>query len=273
MESNITLNDDIGYSKTGSEEPKYATYKWNFGDETPEVTGFAPGAPALNSPETSPCELPWKAPCDASTFHSYQYGGTYEVTFTVTDTGGNEATYTSPITVEGPPRPTPPPPPPPPAVVVPGPPGPASKPAVPNPVATAAIVSTSLVKTLRNGLVIRYSVNEQVAGRFEVLLDSSIAKRIGLHGPLATGLAKGTPPQIVIAKAILVTTKGGRNTVKILFGKRHRRAPAPAAQGNALDQADRPQRIVAEPRDHDGAEHRHPEPLTSDYSPGQWRAT
>jgi len=80
-------------------------------------------------------------------------------------------------------------------------------------------VSTSLVKTLRNGLVIRYSVNEQVAGRFEVLLDSSIAKRIGLHGPLATGFAKGTPPQIVIAKAILVTTKGGRNTVKILFGK------------------------------------------------------
>ncbi len=108
MESDITLNDDIGYSKTGVEEPKYATYRWNFGDETPEVTGLAPGAPSLNSPETSPCELPWKAPCAASTFHSYQYGGTYEVTLTVTDTGGNKATFTSPITVHGEPKPQPP---------------------------------------------------------------------------------------------------------------------------------------------------------------------
>ena len=44
---------------------------------------------------------------------------------------------------------------------------------------------------LRSGLVVRYSVNEQVAGRFEVLLASSIARRIGLHGAPATGLAKG----------------------------------------------------------------------------------
>jgi hypothetical protein len=33
-------------------------------------------------------------------------------------------------------------------------------------------------------------------------------------------LPPGTAPQIVIAKAILITTKGGRNTVKILFGKK-----------------------------------------------------
>jgi len=214
MESDITLNWGTAYT-ANAPKPTYATYKWNFGDGSPEVSGFAPGAP--------PCsEVPWLSPCAASVFHSYQYGGTYNVTLTVTDVGGNTASVEHAITVEGPPRPTPPPPPPPPAVVVPGPPGPlppSSKPPVPNPVATAAIVSTSLVKTLRNGLVIRYSVNEQVAGRFEVLLDSSIAKRIGLHGPLATGFAKGTPPQIVIAKAILVTTKGGRNTVKILFGK------------------------------------------------------
>ena len=63
MESDITLDDDIGYSKTGVErQPKYATYKWNFGDELAEVTGVAPGAPSLNSPETSPCDVPWKAP-------------------------------------------------------------------------------------------------------------------------------------------------------------------------------------------------------------------
>jgi len=52
-----------------------------------------------------------------------------------------------------------------------------------------------------------------------VLLAASIARKIGLHGPAATGLAKGTPAQIVIAKDILVTTKGGRNTVKIKFSK------------------------------------------------------
>jgi hypothetical protein len=98
-------------------------------------------------------------------------------------------------------------------------PGVAAKPPVPSPVATAATVSKSLSQVLRGGLVVRYSVNEQVAGRFEVLLASSIAKRIGLHGAPATGLAQGTAPQIVIAKAILVTTKGGRNTIKILFGK------------------------------------------------------
>ncbi len=242
MESDITLNDDIGYSKSGAEQAKYASYTWNFGDETPTVTGFAPGAPSANSPATSPCALPWEPPCAASTFHSYQYGGTYEVTLTVTDTGGNKATFTSPITVNGPGKPskeggsdggsggsggT----------GVPGSSSPASsttgsainpgsatpgvavKPPVPSPVAAAASVSKSLAQVLRGGLVVRYSVSEQVAGRFEVLLASSIAKRIGLHGAPATGLPRGTAPQIVIAKAILVTTKGGRNTIKILFGK------------------------------------------------------
>ena len=87
------------------------------------------------------------------------------------------------------------------------------------PVATQAVASHSLSSVLRNGLVIRYSVNEQVAGRFEVLLASSIAHKLGLKGASATGLAKGTPAQTVIAKAILVTTKGGRSTYKIKFSK------------------------------------------------------
>jgi hypothetical protein len=67
--------------------------------------------------------------------------------------------------------------------------------------------------------VIRYSVSEQVAGRFEVLLASSIAHKLGLKGASAAGLAKGTPAQTIIAKAILVTTKGGRGTYKIKFSK------------------------------------------------------
>ena len=86
--------------------------------------------------------------------------------------------------------------------------------------ATQAVLSHSLSSTLKKGLLISYSVNEQVAGQFQVLLASSVAKRIGLHGPVAVGLPAGTPPQIVIAKAILVTTKGGHSTVKILFGKK-----------------------------------------------------
>ncbi|HMH47673.1 MAG TPA: hypothetical protein VK538_08150, partial [Solirubrobacteraceae bacterium] len=44
-------------------------------------------------------------------------------------------------------------------------------------------------------------------------------RKLGLHGARATGLANGTPPQTVVAKAILVTTKGGHSTYNIKFGK------------------------------------------------------
>jgi hypothetical protein len=233
MESNITLDDDIGYSKTtGAEEPKYAIYKWNFGDETPEVTGFAPGAPSLNSPEISPCEFPWKAPCAASTYHSYQYGETYNVTLTVTDTGGNTASVTEPITVVGPPRPsstTPTGGPSGPGSGGPaaapvtgapqGPPAPTVTP-TPAPVVTGFATSTSLKKVLSGGLAVRYTANEQVAGSIQVLLDAATAKRLGIHGATATGLPKGTPRSIVVGTAVLVTTKAGQGTLKIKFSPR-----------------------------------------------------
>ncbi len=223
MESNITLNDDVGYSKTtGAEEPRYATYKWDFGDNTPEVTGVAPGAPSLNSPETSPCELPWKAPCAASTFHSYQYGGTYEVTLTVTDTGGNTASTTQKITVVGPPPPPPPPPPAPPAVVPPAPAVPSVPPVpvVPGPKATAAAISSSLKKVASSGLVVHYSVSEQVAGRFEVLLAAATAHRLGISAPVASDLPSGSPKTLEIGHALLVTTKAGSSSVRIKFSKK-----------------------------------------------------
>ena len=54
MESDITLNWGTAYS-AGKPKPTYATYTWNFGDQTPIVTGFAPGASTGNSPTTSPC--------------------------------------------------------------------------------------------------------------------------------------------------------------------------------------------------------------------------
>jgi hypothetical protein len=82
------------------------------------------------------------------------------------------------------------------------------------------IVPQSLHNALHKGLVVRYSVNEQVAGRFEVLLSRATAQRLGISGPLATGLPAGSAPEIVIAKAVLVTTKGGHSSVHILFSKR-----------------------------------------------------
>jgi len=200
-ESNITL---LASTKgLPADEPFVVpSYKWDFGDGT-VVSGGS----------------------DASVFHSYQYGGEYTVTLTVTDSGRNSDSYSQGITVVGPTRPsdqggggsTPA------AASVPAadssaaPAAPAASPA--KVTATQAVPPTSLSSALRSGLVVHYSVSGQVAGRFEVLLASSIAKKIGLKGPAATGLAKGTPAQIVIAKAILVTTKGGHSNYRIKFSK------------------------------------------------------
>ncbi len=201
-ESDITLQA----AKEGlpSDEPFTApVYKWDFGDGT-IVSGSG----------------------DASEFHSYKYGGTYDVTLTVTDSGGNTESFTETITVNGPSKPeekgsggggsgsgaTP-------GSSTSSTPGTTAKTPGPPPVASQAVVASSLAKITRKGLVVRYSVNQQVAGRFEVLLAASIADRIGLHLPLATGLPAGTPAQVVVGKAILVTTRGGRGTIKIQFGK------------------------------------------------------
>jgi hypothetical protein len=227
MESNITLDAAERFSPRGGEEPNYATYSWNFGDGSPVVTGFAPGAPSTNAPATL-CEEPWLTPCAASAFHSYQYGGTYQVTLVVTDTAGNTATVTEPVTVVGPPPPasggpgsgsgaTP-------GTTTPGttgsPGGPGGASAtLPRPVAAAAAVASSLRQVTRKGLLVRYSVNEQVAGRFEVLLDAASAHHLGISGPIATGLPAGTAQSLVIGHALLVTTKGGHSSVRIKFSK------------------------------------------------------
>jgi hypothetical protein len=227
MESLVSLAANVKYATNGTPEWNYATYRWNFGDGSGEVAGYAPGAP--------PCEEPWLSPCAGSVFHEYQYGGTYNVTLTITDTGGNVEKVEHPITVIGPPAPTPPS----------ENPGGGSSPGasapgagasgqgssgagsssgspagVPAPVAAALIPPQSLRTALHKGLVVSYSVNEQVAGRFEVLLSRSVARRLGISGTPATGLPAGSPPELVIAKAVLVTTKGGRSSVHIHFSKR-----------------------------------------------------
>jgi PKD repeat protein len=176
-------------------------YSWNFGDGS-TVSGVN----------------------DASVFHDYTAGGTYKATLTVTDSGGNVETVSREIIVVGPggggsggaggagagtgqnaggtgSLPVP------------------GATAVPAPIASASIVTKSL-KTLKKGLAVRYSVNEQVAGRFEVLLSRSVARKLKIGGAPATGLPSGSAPQLVIAKAILVTTKGGHSTVHILLSKK-----------------------------------------------------
>jgi hypothetical protein len=235
MESDITLNAGLGFSAIGEPRPAYATYTWNFGDGSPPVVGFAPGAPTANSPAVSPCgAVQWEPPCAASVYHSYQYGGTYNVTLTVTDVGENTARVTEPVTVIGPSPPSPTPTPAP-ANTTPGGSGgsgsssgssggtattPNTVPTTPPPVLGAAVTSTSLKKVLSGGLSIRYTTNEQVAGSIEVLLEGATAKRLGVKGATATGLPQGTPRSIVIGTAVLVTTKAGQGTIRIKFSAR-----------------------------------------------------
>jgi hypothetical protein len=217
MESEVSLITTDAFGPSGPPTLTFATFSWNFGDGTPEVQGFAPGAPT--------CEAPWLSPCAASAFHSYEYGGVYNVTLTITDVDGNKASVTHQVTVDGPPAP--------------GSPGSGGSggsgnstgsgsgsstavagSALPAPVAAAAIVRQALRTALRKGLLVSYSVNEQVAGRFEVLLSSAVAHKLGITGTLATGLPAGSPSELVIAKAILVTTKAGHSAVHIQFSKR-----------------------------------------------------
>jgi len=212
IESAVSLFKGELFGPSGPPSTTYATFHWSFGDGT-EASGFAPDAP--------PCEAPWLSPCAGSAFHSYQYGGKYKVKLTITDVGGNVGVVEHEVTVNGPAPPSSEPAAQGSGQATPGGAGAAAgTPAVPAPIATAAIVSRTLHNAIRKGLVVRYSVNEQVAGHFEVLLSRSEARRLGISGYPATGLPVGSPPELVIAKAILVTTKGGRNTVNILFSKR-----------------------------------------------------
>jgi hypothetical protein len=236
MDSNIALDAGTAYNAKGEPTPTYATYAWNFGDGTPVVNGYAPGAPA--------CETPWLSPCAASVYHSYQYGGTYEVTLTVRDVGGNVATVTNEVTVNGPAAPSS------------GGGGgggggggtgggsgggsasgssgsgsstvtgtqqngqsAGASGGLPNPVASATVLSRRLRTVSKGGVQVAYSVNEQVAGHFEVLLSRSVARRLKIGGPAATGLPAGSAPQVVVAKAIVVTTAAGHSKVTLFFSK------------------------------------------------------
>ena len=228
-ESIITLNAAVRYAQTGAKDKNFAKVKWNFGDGTPEVSGFAPGS--------EPCKEPWSSECAESVYHTYTAGGTYTVTLTVTDVGGNTASVSHDVTVIGPPpeKQTPAPP----APETPS--GGGSSPnvvsggtspggttgggttatgaSVPVPVATAAVVSHSLKAAISKGVAVHYQVNEQVAGHFEVLLGQKTAKHLKIHGRLASNLPAGSEPEVVIGTALVVTLKGGGSTTHIVLTK------------------------------------------------------
>jgi PKD domain-containing protein len=218
-ESDITL-EQSAEPTPGAQSQYRATFSWNFGDGTPVVSG-----PGFSGPSAS-------SPLYASVFHSYQYGGTYQATLTVTDAAGNVAAFSQTITVNGPPPPAPGPGGPTPNGPPTGGPGTSSGSGsgsgsgsttgsvVPGPFATATAGNRSLSRALQKGLIINYSVNEQVAGHFEVLLDSATARRLGIQGRKAVGLPAGSPQSLIIGQAILVTTKGGHSSVRIKFSKR-----------------------------------------------------
>jgi hypothetical protein len=199
LESGVTLNANPRELKL--DEPyTVPQYKWEFGDGTSE------------GPSSQ-----------ASVIHSYQYGGDYPVTLTVTDSGGYVESLTKTISVFGALRPTSG------AVtssttssgVAPEGPKAPGAPAVPagTPTIAPSVLTRSLKKAVRLGLAVHYNVNEQVAGRAEALLDSSTAARLGIKGGAATGLPKGYPRSIVVGSAVLVTTQAGQGTLKIRFSK------------------------------------------------------
>jgi hypothetical protein len=200
LESGVTL--DANLANLASDEPFTAPiYMWEFGDGTSV------------GPTTQ-----------ASVFHTYQYGGNYSVKLTVTDSGGNAGVYTQLVPISGPAPPSPPgggssgasspttggasaaP-----TNVLPG---PGSGPSF-----TQSILSHSLKKALSSGLPVHYNVNTQVAGRVEVLLDSSTAARLHIKGRTATGLPKGYPRELLVGSAVLVTTRAGGGTVRIKFSR------------------------------------------------------
>jgi hypothetical protein len=154
-------------------------------------------------------------------FHSYKYGGSYEVTLTVSDVAGLSARTSQVVTVIGPSA----------SAAAEG--GGGSSAAtssgtsggasgggtgatvLPAPTISELVLSKSLRNVLRRGLAVRYTVSEQVTGRFEVLISTAIARRLHLSGAPAAGLAAGSAPQTVIGKAILATAKGGAGTLTI----------------------------------------------------------
>jgi hypothetical protein len=209
LESSMTLAANTKFLAT--DEPFTAPeYEWHFGDGTSVGPTF-----------------------EASVFHTYQYAGNYMVTLKVTDSGGYTNSFSAVTPVGSPPAPTP----------VASPQSgsssssvgagaiPGSTSGTPGaPTLTQSVLSRSLSKAIRLGLAVHYSVDRQVAGAIEALLNAGTAAHLGIKGRAATGLPRGYPREVVVGSAVLISTRAGQGTLHIRFTKQAARALAKVHQ-------------------------------------------
>ncbi len=142
-----------------------AGYHWNFGDGT---TSIGP-----------------------SVVHSYAYGGTYTVTLSVSDRGGNSSTISQSVDVLGPGPPGPPP----------GPPPGLS----PGLSLRAQLIPQGLRSVLRSGIVMRVTSNVQADGIVTLTISRAAARRAHIkagRGPTVT-VGRGTVSGIRAGTATL----------------------------------------------------------------------
>jgi len=150
-----------------------ANYQWNFGDGT---TGVGP-----------------------SVEHSYSQGGTYTVTLTVTDRGGNQATLSSPIQVLG-------------ATGLPVPQpsthgttgGPGSEPAL---LVRLQLLPQALKSVLRSGVELRVNSSEAANGFATVSISRAAARRAHIKS--------GRKPFVVIGTGTVSQVKNGTVTLHL----------------------------------------------------------
>ena len=182
--------------------------------------GYAPGAP--------PCEAPWLSPCAASVFHSYQYGGTYKVDAhghrrrrqrrLRRHTNSPSSARRQPGSGRGG------------SGAAPGRPGQRSASgsgttgACGTPPIVAAPRSSRQVAAQRAAQGRSRSATRSTSrspGTSRCCSPRSLARKLQhqRHRRHRAG-PPARPPQLVIAKAILVTTKGGHSTVTIQLSKR-----------------------------------------------------
>ena len=129
--------------------------------------------------------------------HTYSGAGTYRVTLTVTDRGGNVRTLARSITVPGKSVQAPPPPPPP------------SKHTSHRLSARLRLIPESLHAALRDGVAAFITANQVANGIATVSISSTAATRAGIaHGP---------GPTVVIGRGTVEGVKAGRITLRLLL--------------------------------------------------------
>jgi len=171
--SSVNLGDIVefdGSTTISSLIVPKAGYAWKFGDGTTAV------GPSVE--------------------HSYAHGGTYAVTLTVTDRGGNVESLSQTVTVLGPPGPLPPPPPPPPP---------------PSLHVQMQLMPQSLQLMLRAGVSIRVTSNEPADGIVSVSIPRSAAKRAHIRS--------GRASSVVIGRGTVAGIKDGTVSLHLKLSK------------------------------------------------------